>query len=432
MRRNYTWLGVCVVLFLILLYWLSTRRHFSWNPTFLHDDDEPMGCMVFDSLAAMTSQHGYSYINVPFDEIASRTENISLLVVNDYLHFNSDEIKLLEEFVKRGNDVMLVCDNMNYTRLDDELKPGDFIRRLDEAESRVVRYDFDVDGLRLSMADNMTVTLFDDTSPTDTFVVNQYFITAYLTRTVDSRHWKKLVSTKYLGNNLPPGDKCVAMVTSYGKGKVYWVSLPYLFTNYGALNPEISRIQRQLLTYLDNKPIVRILDVYTKVDPPPHKSDTVLRYLLDHRPLRWALYTSLAILLLFMLFKARRRQRVIPYVEPPRNLSLDFVRLVGSIYNKRIDYDDMLRKKYNFFTDELRRSRLIDLADRQNLKKQIALLANTTGLDVGQVTTVIEHILKYVDGESVPDSKELYKCHNEMNQLLKLCRNNRENQNKPH
>ena len=59
--------------------------------------------------------------------------------------------------------------------------------------------------------------------------------------------------------------------------------------------------------------------------------ETPLRFWLQNEPLRWAAYLTIAGLLLFCVFYARRRQRVIPVVEEPKNRSLEFVKLIGTL-----------------------------------------------------------------------------------------------------
>lgn len=64
------------------------------------------------------------------------------------------------------------------------------------------------------------------------------------------------------------------------------------------------------------------------------------RYFLSQPPLRWALYLSMASILLFMIFTARRKQRAIPVIREPENKSLEFVELIGTLYYQKKDHAD--------------------------------------------------------------------------------------------
>lgn len=85
---------------------------------------------------------------------------------------------------------------------------------------------------------------------------------------------------------------------------------------------------------------------------------------------------------LFMIFTARRRQRVIPIVEKPKNRSLEFIQLIGTLYYQRHDHADLVRKKFRFFAEEVRRNAGIDIGDVNQGDADCRALAEITGMDV--------------------------------------------------
>ena len=64
--------------------------------------------------------------------------------------------------------------------------------------------------------------------------------------------------------------------------------------------------------------------------------------------------SGLAALLLFVVFRAKRRQRVVPVVAPPRNTTLDFVATVGRLYYQHGDHANLASKRVAYFLDHLR------------------------------------------------------------------------------
>jgi hypothetical protein len=48
-----------------------------------------------------------------------------------------------------------------------------------------------------------------------------------------------------------------------------------------------------------------------------------MRFILNNPPLRYAWYLLLLGLLIFVLFNAKRKQRIVPVIEPLKNTSLD-------------------------------------------------------------------------------------------------------------
>jgi len=57
-----------------------------------------------------------------------------------------------------------------------------------------------------------------------------------------------------------------------------------------------------------------------------------LSFVLSQESLRWAWYMLLCLGILYILFYTKRRQRVMPVVNPIKNTSIDFVKTIGAIY----------------------------------------------------------------------------------------------------
>jgi hypothetical protein len=70
--------------------------------------------------------------------------------------------------------------------------------------------------------------------------------------------------------------------------------------------------------------------------------------------LRWAWYTALLTLLVFLAFAAKRRQRIIPVVVPPVNASLDFVDTIANVYFKGKDHRGIAHKRMSYWLDNVR------------------------------------------------------------------------------
>lgn len=134
-----------------------------------------------------------------------------------------------------------------------------------------------------------------------------------------------------------------------GKGKIYINSMPFVFTNYNLLfgNYEYTF---KALSYLPNKNI--IWDEYYKPEKPIVA--TPLRYILSQPPLKAAYIVLLIALFLYIIFEAKRKQRIIPIVKPLKNTSLEFAETVGRLYLNNANHQDMALKKFNYFCELLR------------------------------------------------------------------------------
>ena len=182
--------------------------------------------------------------------------------------------------------------------------------------------------------------------------------------------------------------------------------MPMIFSNYGILNDAIRPFVLRLLSDCGSKPIVRYDPTCISQDVDNDQDqESPLRYLLANRPLRWAFYLALATLVAFVVFSARRRQRVIPVIKPPVNHMMDFVKRIGGIYYKRHDNVDLLIKKYVTFSNDLRAKAMIDIDNYDNLDDELMSLSNRTGIPYNELHQQIRDVMVATNEDSISDER---------------------------
>lgn len=135
-----------------------------------------------------------------------------------------------------------------------------------------------------------------------------------------------------------------------GRGHVYLCAVPAAFSNRYFLQPRTRPFAVAALRYL---PARRTFwDEYQKQGPAGEQS--LLRVLMAHEPLRLAYYLTLAGAVLFMIMGARRRQRIIPTINPLPNTTLLFTRTVAGLYRQGRSHGLIADKKVSLFLDYLR------------------------------------------------------------------------------
>jgi hypothetical protein len=75
---------------------------------------------------------------------------------------------------------------------------------------------------------------------------------------------------------------------------------------------------------------------------------------LQDPALKNAYWVLIVLVLLFMFFEAKRRQRIIPVIAPPRNATLEFAKTVGHLYFHHGDHANLAEKKITYFLDYIR------------------------------------------------------------------------------
>ena len=142
------------------------------------------------------------------------------------------------------------------------------------------------------------------------------------------------------------------------------------------------------------------------------------RYFLSQPPLRWALYLSMASILLFMIFTARRKQRAIPVIREPENKSLEFVELIGTLYYQKKDHADLVRKKFFYFTEELRREIQVDVREVAEDERSFGRIARKTGMEAGEIAAFICEVRPVVYGGRSISEKEMKRLVDKMNEII--------------
>jgi hypothetical protein len=176
----------------------------------------------------------------------------------------------------------------------------------------------------------------------------------------------------------------------HGRGHFYLCSVPLAFGNYWVLRPRTADFAFAALSYL---PAGRPAwwDEYQKQGREGEQS--TLRVLLAHPALRTAYYLVLVVGLLFVFVEARRRQRIIPILNPLPNTTLLFTRTVAGLYQQGRNHTKIAEKKTALFLDYLRtrfQEPTPDLAD-DAFRERLSQKAGVPRPRVDELVRLINH-----------------------------------------
>ncbi len=136
-----------------------------------------------------------------------------------------------------------------------------------------------------------------------------------------------------------------------GQGRLFLLSAPDYLTNYALLTADGAAFAATALSYLEPRRQI-IWDDYQTLGTLSQQSP--MRVFLDNEYLRPAYLIALFSLLAFVLYGIKRRQRIVPVVEPLRNTSVAFAQVVSSVYYEQHDNRDILAKRYAHFMQHVR------------------------------------------------------------------------------
>uniref|UniRef100_UPI004029DE3A DUF4350 domain-containing protein n=1 Tax=Segatella hominis TaxID=2518605 RepID=UPI004029DE3A len=460
MKSSRNFLFAMLVLFVLFcLLQVNLPKKFVWAPTFSHVDKQPLGCFVFDSVLTQSLPNGYHVTKKTFFQLDQEhaKEKISVLMVVDQQDLKQLDVKYLCNIARRGGKVMVVASSS----FDDGRNADTVV--VDELE-RTFKVKIE-DGLYFSLRGILAGLKAHDNDMYDTIYWNNretmYAAQSYRmfynmvggTLFVDSvPKVKRLAYTlstagyDYRHDSLYVGDFTsfdtivdekerieridtfaikkvpVAVSVPYGKGEVIFVSSPLLFTNYGMLEGNTSVYIFRLMSYLADLPVYRT-EAYVKTDAMLVAEQSPFREFIKRPPLRWALYLALLGVVLFMIFTARRRQRVIPIMSKPANRSLEFIQLIGTLYYQRKDHVDLVRKKFKLFAEELRKTAGVDISDVNTDDREYLLLAEKTGMNSDRLKKVIRQIRLVLHSEGNISVEEMRSLIDAMDTIVRHAKN---------
>ena len=460
MKSSRNFLFAMLVLFVLFcLLQVNLPKKFVWSPTFSHVDKQPLGCFVFDSVLTQSLPNGYHVTKKTFFQLDQEhaKEKISVLMVVDQQDLKRLDVKYLCNIARRGGKVMVVASGS----FDDGRNADTVV--VDELE-RTFKVKIE-DGMYFSLRGILAGLKAHDNDMYDTIYWNNretmYAAQSYRmfynmvggTLFVDSvPKVKRLAYTlstagyDYKYDSLYVGDftrfdtivdkkerieridtfaikKVPAAVSvPYGKGEVIFVSSPLLFTNYGMLEGNTFVYIFRLMSYLADLPVYRT-EAYVKTDAMLVAEQSPFREFIKRPPLRWALYLALLGVVLFMIFTARRRQRVIPIMSKPANRSLEFIQLIGTLYYQRKDHVDLVRKKFKLFAEELRKTAGVDISDVNTDDGEYLLLAEKTGMNSDRLKKVIRQIRLVLHSEGNISVEEMRSLIDAMDTIVRHAKN---------
>lgn len=418
------WFALLLLLFLGLMFLLEYHlpKKFVWKPTFSHYDHQPFGCAVFDDVLSASHPAGYSLSNETFYQLTadtllslatdtihtSQASRPALLAIAQRIKLSDADCDALLRWVAIGGRVMLVassfdrhlCDTLHFNHSYSWFQMKDVKRYAALFQPRdTLQWVATVAAPTIPFVPATTDSATTIPAPTDLFayypqLCNVYFLPQdslfipLVTTRVDS-----LQQVNY---SLPSCFPAVAMRRQVGQGEVILVSTPLLFTNYGILDGSNADYLFRLLSQLGTGPIIRTeaygISVQSQASP--------LRYFLAQPALRWALYLTVGVILLFMLTNARRRQRAIPIICPPKNRTLEFVRLIGTLYYQQRQPLDLVQKRFTYFSETLRRTLQVDVEEEWDDSLLACRIAAKTGMEEREIRLLLQELRPLIRNEN--------------------------------
>ncbi len=331
MKKDWKYILYLSIAFLVFLgLKLFSPRELDWRVTFHEEDKNPFGGYAINELMPSVFQdQKISKSNLTIYELKDSLQpDVNFISLSETFAPGKDDLDALLKNVEAGGNVFIAAQYF-----------VSFIADTFKLDTRDYFYNSEELGF-VSKQDSASLTFTNPLFP-NTYLfprenTNNYFSSYDSTRTT------------VLANNdfeLP-----VLIRLRWGKGNIILSSTPLVFSNICLLHDNHTEFVEVMLSYLPKQDIQ--WTAFYQLGR--MEAGTPLRFILTSEPLRWAYYITVLTLILFMIFEAKRKQRIIPIIKPLQNTTLEFVGAIGNLYYQNNEHKSIAEKKINFLLEHIR------------------------------------------------------------------------------
>lgn len=350
-----------VIVFMMIAE-VTKPKPLNWRDSYSASDKIPLGCYIlfneletFSDGEVLTSERTvYEYL-----KNVDTTTSKSLVLINNYLSFDREGSKALMDFAEKGNTVF-ISGNYFYGTIVDSLNVS-IVRQYNDFFKKESEHRFTSPSLKKNNR------LFKDV--------------------IENSHFSSLdtLNTTILGTvTLADDDGIEETHPNFIKidvgekgGQFVMHTNPFAFTNYHLMLDKAD-YAATVLSYLPKQQIIWDNNYKSgrKVITSP------LRFILSNKALKWAFYISMFGLILFVIFRGKRTQRIIPVINKLENATVDFTRTIGELYYQHGDYTNIVQKKIRFFLEFVRSNYYLDTNQlNQSFIEKLAVKSSNTKED---------------------------------------------------
>jgi len=395
---------IAILVFILALVLIADNdqpKPIDWRPTYSVNDKIPYGLYVFDK-----------EIKGIFK---SKVERISTMTPYEYLDSKYDEDTLVENYKIKGTFI-----NISETNAIDEQSIKEifyFVSHGNNAFLSMKNFPrYLLDSLKIDVNSN-----FQGASDTQVWLANKkmkaqkytfpetiedYFSRIDTANTVVLGYQGKLFDKKIVNQHVN------YIKVPYRQGYFYLHTQPVAFTNYNLLKDKNYQYAENVLSYLPKGDIFW----YTKGQNNESISESPLRYIFSQPGLKWAWLFFLIGMLIFIIFNAKRKQRIVPILKPLPNLTVDFTKTIGNLYYQEGDHQNLIDKKIIYFLEKIRNEYLIDTTKLDD--SFIQKLHHKTGKNITDIQELVYLINEHRKSYHGSLEEDLIRINNAIEKIL--------------
>ena len=366
-NRNILLLTAGLILILIIMLVTMEFREVSahkWSESFDFEDKEPQGLYIFKEL----TERYYKDIPITLNKFAPDSLGEKGLYIQFVPNFMSDEVFFsLFDLVHKGNDVLIISDNFNIN-LSDTLSYS-----FDNAFQIGNNLEFNFLDPEIARNNNYQYTFlneeFNDT------LTNSYNL-------IEGTYWD--VDKTFVKVNTP--DSLALMVAfPFGEGRLFYHAKKDLFYNHSYRQEDMFDYTQKILAHFDPNHL-SLLDPRSASDFGALDDRNPLQFIMSNPPLKAAYYLLIFGALLYVIFRGKRKQRVIPVLKKKQNTSLQYVDTVSQLFYQQGQHEKLVSHMRNIFYHKMQKKFFIP----PDHKEYVQVLAKKSRISTTELQYVID------------------------------------------
>ncbi|MDP4933736.1 MAG: DUF4350 domain-containing protein [Salibacteraceae bacterium] len=305
------------------LQWIFSKNapNYNWDEQLVPNSEQPYGLKYFKELLNNDDQQIID-ANKPLSETLSDSVSGTYLQVSSEIYVWGKDAEALLDWVEKGNTAFFSCEEAPW-----------FLDSITGYSLDSAKYFYYNDSATISLS-----KLLDRDSN-----VNVYY-NRYRNDTT-SRNWNYITDSAYyweiqfdgkiesLGRLLYGHN---FFKIAHGKGNFYVHLEPIFFSNYHLLTDDGFEYASNAISVIDTGTILwgKYHNSYHYDQEESGPSQSPLSVIFANPALRISWIVLLAGIVLFVLFKSKREQRVIPLIYYPENTSKAYASALGALYHR--------------------------------------------------------------------------------------------------
>ncbi len=339
-KKEITYIAIMSGIFILyVLIQAFGPKQVNWAESYTKDDKIPYGGHILrQELPAISNGNDilenyaplYQSLNSDF---ISYSENYNWLFLNNEIAFDPFETELILERVQNGDHIFISASNFNFAFADSLNLESDYY---------YAPGDSTITNFRVQSVDTLHTSFTNPEFSGQSWMYPK--LTVQFFSKIDSTSQTTILGEDEDGNTN-------FLKYEYGNGALYLHSNPAMFTNFFIRDKKYADYAFSALSYLPaENPI--IWDEYYKVGRQYESSP--IKYVLANDTLSLAWYATMFGIVTFMIFRAKRKQRIIPIIKPPVNSSIEFAKTIGDLYLEKGSHKVIAIKRIDFFLEYIR------------------------------------------------------------------------------